>query len=49
MTIQELFEWANENDVLNESVRVRDGYGGWSYAEGAEKKEEYGVVEVRIW
>ena len=49
MTIQELFEWANENDALNKAVRARDGYGEWAYAEEAEKKEAHGVVEVRIW
>ena len=48
MTIQELFEWANENDVLNEPVSIPDNYDGWTLAEGAEKKEAHGVVEVRI-
>ena len=46
MTIQELFEWANENDALNEPVSIPDNYDGWTLAEGAEKKEAH--VEVRI-
>lgn len=50
MTIQELFEWANENDVLNEPVSIPDiCEGGWTPAIGVEKKETHGVIEVRIW
>jgi len=49
MTIQELYEWANENGALNENVCVHDIYEGWKYAEGVEKNERHGAVEVRIW
>ena len=50
MTIQELFEWGNENDVLNEPVSIPDIYeGGWTIAEGVEKKEAHGVIEFRLW
>ena len=49
MTIQELYEWANENDVLNEPVSIPDNYDGWTLAEGAGKIEVHGGVEIRIW
>ena len=49
MTIQELFEWANENDALNEPVSIPDNYDGWALAEGAGKIEVHGGVEIRIW
>lgn len=50
VTIQELFEWGNENDVLNEPVSIPDIYeGGWTIAEGVEKKEAHGVIEIRLW
>lgn len=35
MTIQDLYEWANENDALNEPVSIPDNYDGWTLAEGA--------------
>lgn len=35
MTIQELFEWDNENDALNEPVSIPDNYDGRTLAEGA--------------
>lgn len=49
MTIQELFEWANENDALNEPVSIPDNCDGWTLAEGAGKIEVHGGVEIRIW
>lgn len=49
MTIQDLYEWANENDVLNEPVSVPDKYDEWTFAEGMEIKEAHGSVEIRIW
>lgn len=48
MTIQELYEWANENDVLNEPISIPDKYDEWTLAEGMEIKEIHGVVEIRI-
>ena len=30
MTIQDLYEWANENDALNEPVSIPDNYDGWN-------------------
>lgn len=37
MTIQELYEWGKENDMLNKEIRVRDVAGNWGYLEEAEK------------
>lgn len=37
MTIQELYDWGKENNMLDKEIEVRDSTGDWKYSEESEK------------